>query len=122
MNIEQVPLLTLVEQFLRKDFSFDEARKLLGPTEEETGLSMLLKPRPESNVESAGLEKVMLVPNGPPFLGGMVIDWKRLVYVDFGDLKKRFGPEEIGTRLKPTSTPSYLFRIKGDDYEGCLIL
>jgi hypothetical protein len=122
MNIGQVPLVALIEAFLREPFSFDEGHDLLGPAGKEAGGAIMVTPRPASNVEWAALEKLATDPNKPPFLAGMSMRWEEPVAVDFGDLRKRFGPEEDIPRLEPGEEAHYLFHLDGKDYQGSLIL
>src|SRR5947199_198226 len=118
----QVSLVAVIDEFLRKDFSFDEGHELLGPAKKETAGAIMVTPRPGSNVEWAALQKLQVEPAGPPFLAGMTVRLEQPVAVDFRALRKRFGPETEGPRLKPKEDRHYLFQLKGDDYYGSLIL
>jgi len=118
----QVSLVAVIDAFLREDFSFDEAHELLGPARKETPGAVMVKPRPDCNLEWAALQKLQVEPGGPPFLAGMSVRLEQPVAVDFRALTKRFGPEKEGPRLKPKEDRHYLFQLKGEDYNGTLIL
>ena len=122
MSIEQVSLVTVIDDFLRKDFSFDQGHDLLGPARKEVAGTILVSPRPGSNVESAALETVAVGPNKPPFLAGMSVTLARPVVVDFADLRRRFGGERGLPLLSPGEDGRYVFGLQGDDYDGSLIL
>src|SRR5262249_47323329 len=118
----QVSLIPVIDAFLRKGFSFAEAHNLVGPAGEKTEHAIIVTPRPGSNVEWAALEQFRTEPDAPPFLLGICLRFKSPVAVDFAELRQRFGREWPVTRSGRGDDAHYLFRLKGEDYDGNLIL
>ena len=122
MNRGQVSLVTVIDEFLCKGFSFDEGYTLLGAARKESEGAIMVDPPPGSNIEWAALEKLKGDPYAPPFLAGLSVRFEKPVAVAWEALRKRFGPEGCVPRFRRGDDTHYLFHLKGKDFDGNLIL
>ena len=122
MSIGQVSLIPVIDAFLRKGFSFKQGHDVVGPAGEETESAIIVTPQPGSNIEWAALELFRVAPDAPPFLIGICLRFKRPVVLDFAELRQRFGRDWPVPCSERGDDAHFLFRLKGEDYDGNLIL
>lgn len=121
MNTDLNALLSLIDGFYRKAFTFKKAEEMFGPVAEDSEDRVLLSPAHNSNEKTVTLEKLRIKPDDAPFLAGISIAYKEPILVDFAALAQRYGPEVELPRLKPRQDIPYRFLVKGADYSGYLL-
>jgi hypothetical protein len=121
MKADMNALLSLIDLFYRKAFTFAKAEELFGPVAVDKPDTVQLRPPARLDLAGVTLEKLRVEPDAPPFLAGISIEYKEAPVVDFAALAQRYGPEGEVPRLKPWQDIPYRFLVQGADYSGYMM-